>query len=115
MSHIKNSANANYDYVRLYNFLAEKDERIAAKAMVSIQKGIDLLKIQPELYVPIPERKGMRKLSIEFGESGYIVFYKYNKKTDTSIILAILHQRENYSERTVGDIIRPPLPPQKQQ
>ena len=48
----------------------------------------------PNVDAPFPDQKGLRKLVIEFDSSGHTAHYRYGKKNDAIVVLAIKHQKE---------------------
>jgi plasmid stabilization system protein ParE len=102
MPHVKLTAEANADLARLYEFLAQYDPSTADRAIDTIIAAFGILEMMPLGCPPIVGRKDLRKLVIEFGASGYVAFYSYDHRTDTSVIACILHQKERYSTLTVG-------------
>ncbi len=102
MSHVKLTAQANADLVRLYEFLAQYDISTADRAIDTIIAAFGILEKMPLGCPPVVGRKDLRKLVIHFGASGYLAFYSYDHRTDTSVVARILHQRERYSTTTVG-------------
>ncbi len=103
MPHVKLSAQANLDLARLYEFLAQYDVDTADRAIDTIIASLDILEKLPQACPLVEARKDMRKLVINFGATGYLAFYGYDPLTDTSTVASILHQKERYSTRTVGD------------
>lgn len=104
MSHLKFSARILEDLQRLYDFLAQYSVEVADSANATIIDGFSLIETTPSTGSPLPDRKGVRKLVIDFGESGYLIFHKHYEKTDTSLLLAVLHQKERYKPKTIGRI-----------
>jgi len=102
MSRLTLSTRARQDVQRLFDFLAQYDEAIAQRGNEVIYEALKILTKQPTNGVPLEGRRGMRKLVVDFGASGYLIFHRYRKDVDTVDVLAILHQKENYSPRTVG-------------
>lgn len=102
MSHVKLTAHANADLVRLYEFLAQHDFSVADRAIDTIIAAFGILETMPIGCPPVVGRKDLRKLVIQFGATGYVAFYSYDHRTDTSVIACILHQRERYNALTVG-------------
>ena len=88
------SARARLDLVRLYAFLAQLDSEIASEGIGAILSSFDGLHL-PEIGAPVPEQKGLRKLVIEFGNSGYTALYRYSRTKNAIVVLAIKHQKEN--------------------
>ena len=102
MSHVKLTTQANADLVRLYEFLAQYDTSTADCAIDTIIAAFGILENMPLGCPPVAGRKDLRKLVIHFGASGYLAFYSYDHRTDTSVVACILHQKERYSTTTVG-------------
>jgi plasmid stabilization system protein ParE len=102
MSSIDYSDSALVDLQRLYDFLAQFDRGVAAKATKEIHKSIGFIKLNPTLGTPVPDRPFIRKVVVDFGASGYLIFHKRYEKSDTNFILRILHQKECYEFETIG-------------
>ena len=87
------SPSALLDVQRLYRFLAPKNIDAAQRAVKELRGGVKVLSLQPGIGRPIesmaPE---YREWMINFGESGYIVLYRYER--DLVSILAVRHQKE---------------------
>lgn len=94
MPRIALTARARNDMVRLHAFLAEVDRAVAQRAMDAIVDSFTALEKMPLTGSPVPDRKGLRKLVIDFGDTGYTALYRVAEKTDTVQVLAIKHQRE---------------------
>jgi plasmid stabilization system protein ParE len=92
MPQVKVSPRATQDLQRLYDFLAEKDERVAENALDTIEASFKTLAHAPEIWRPVEGR--LRELIIEFGRSGYLALYDYDPDIDRVVILAVRHQRE---------------------
>ena len=87
------SASALCDLQRLYRFLAEKNMDAATRAVNTIRNGVKTIARQPGIGRPAEDMEpDYREWPIEFGESGYVVLYRYHKQT--AVILAVRHQRE---------------------
>jgi plasmid stabilization system protein ParE len=95
MPQVKLSTKAQEDIGRLYDFLAEKDERVATRAVEAIYEGFKSIRISPEICEMIDPEHDLRQLVIAFGKSGYLALYHYDKRLDLCIVLAIKHQLEN--------------------
>jgi plasmid stabilization system protein ParE len=102
MPRVKLSALAESDLARLFDFLARYDRDTAADAIEAILNSIDRLETSPLLGTMLGERPTTRKLVIEFGATGYLVFHKFNRETDTVQVARVLHQRENYTTLSVS-------------
>ncbi len=93
MSRLIWSPSALLDIQRLYKFLAEKNTDAARKAVKSIREGVKIIAQQPAIGRPVAEMvPEFREWLIDFGGSGYVVFYHLNEKA--AVILAVRHQRE---------------------
>jgi plasmid stabilization system protein ParE len=102
MPRVKLSAFAENDLARLFNFLAQYDRNTAADAIEVILNSIDRLETSPFLGTMLGERPATRKLVIEFGATGYLVFHEFKVETDTVQVSRVLHQRENYTALSVS-------------
>ena len=102
MSFIKYSASSRADLARLYEFLAQYDDNVADRALDSIIEGVDYIKAHPTSGTPVSDRHNVRKFVIDFGVSGYLVFYKRYEKQDLNFIARILYQKEWYDEASIG-------------
>ena len=93
MSRLVWSAPALRDLQRLYRFLAEKNTDAATRAVATIRQGVRTIARQPGIGRPAQDMEpDYREWPIEFGESGYVVLYRYHQQT--AVILAVRHQRE---------------------
>jgi plasmid stabilization system protein ParE len=81
------------DMERLTDFLLINDPLSASKTIHVLIGGLQLLKLHP-LVGRVVER-GYRELLISRGRSGYVALYTYDVVSDTALILAIRHQRED--------------------
>jgi plasmid stabilization system protein ParE len=93
MSRISYSSRATADLIRLFRFLADKDEETAKRAIKTIRDAFTPLSRLPKIGRPI--EAGLRELVIEFGNSGYIALYDFDHLVDEIVILAVRHQLEN--------------------
>jgi len=83
------------DVQRLYRFLAPKNIGAAIRAVKAIRGGVQILTHQPRigrLVNGMPSE--FREWLISFGNSGYVVRYRWDETHDEVVILAIRHQRE---------------------
>ena len=81
------------DVQRLYRFLALKNIDAAKRAVKELRKGVKVLALQPGIGRPMEDMEPeYREWMIDFGDSGYIVLYRYER--DVVVILAVRHQRE---------------------
>lgn len=95
MPHLKLTARARADLGRLHAFLAEVDPGAAERAINAIIESFSALENMPLIGSPVVDRKGLRKLVIDFGDTGYTALYSLSEKTDTLQVLAIKHQKED--------------------
>lgn len=81
------------DVQRLFRFLATKNTEAAKRAVNAIREGVKIIASQPEVGRPA---EGMepeyREWLIDFGDSGYIVLYRYDRQT--AMVVAVRHQKE---------------------
>ena len=81
------------DVQRAYRFLAAKNKDAAQRAVKAIRQGMQPLLLHPAMGRPCehiaPE---YREWLIDFGESGYVVLYRFESELVT--VLAIRHQKE---------------------
>jgi plasmid stabilization system protein ParE len=81
------------DIKRLYDFLKRKDTFAAKNAIKAIRAGVKILQHQPQVGKPVEELDiEYREWFIGFGNSGYILIYRYEQ--NLVAILAIRHQKE---------------------
>lgn len=81
------------DIQRLRNFLHEKSPEAASRAVAAIRQGVKVLAKQPGIGRPCEELPTeYREWMIDFGDSGYLVLYRYDGST--AYLLAVRHQRE---------------------
>ena len=82
------------DVHRLYEFLYLKNPDAARRAVKRIRSGAKILAENPEIGRSMEEMEPeYREWLISFGESGYIVLYRFIKASKV-IILAVRHQKE---------------------
>lgn len=81
------------DVRRVFRFLAEKNTDAAQRAVKAIREGVQILARQPGVGRPVEEMDHeYREWLIRFGESGYVVLYRYDGTL--AVILAVRHQKE---------------------
>lgn len=102
MSRVRLSDQALFDLGRLYEFLAKFDANTAADAMTAINESFKILSQLPSACPFVPGRTDIRKLVIDYGAKGYIAFFAYDARTDTSVVATILHQNELYDKASIG-------------
>lgn len=79
---------------RCRRVLAAKNPLAARRAAAAISQRVELLEAFPEIGRPAPEQADMRELVIEFGDSGYVALYRFDRSADAVYILAFRHQKE---------------------
>ncbi len=94
MPQVRLSRRARNDLPRLHAFLAKWDIQIAQEAIDTILSAFEKFHM-PGIGSPVPGRPGLRKLVIDFGDTGYTALYRYNMQADTVLVVAIKHQKEN--------------------
>lgn len=81
------------DVQRLYRFLASQNVAAAQRAVKTIREDVKVLADRPGIGRPAQEMDPeYREWMIDFGNSGYIVLYRW--EGGTAVILAVRHQRE---------------------
>jgi plasmid stabilization system protein ParE len=87
------SPSALRDVHRVYRFLAEKNLDAAKRAITATRTRIQILEEHPEAGRPADDMEPeYREWLINFGDSGYVVLYHYDKKI--AVIVAVRHQIE---------------------
>jgi plasmid stabilization system protein ParE len=85
---------AEYDLLRLYDFLLEKDVTSAEHALEAIKEAMELLRFSPFSCAKArPGNAFLRELIIPFGSAGYVALFEIEPGS-TENILAVRHQRE---------------------
>ena len=93
MPRIRWAQRASLDLIRLHRFLAAKSEDAAYRAIQTIRQGVKPLGKHPEMGRTVEDLPSdIREWVIEFGQSAYIVRYRYDGKH--IVILAVRHGRE---------------------
>ncbi len=77
---------------RLTDFLLDACPQTALNIGDILMHGLSILKDHPLVGRKVEE--GYRELLISHGRNGYLALYRYVVATDTAIVLAIRHQRE---------------------
>jgi len=80
------------DLDRLADFLIEQSPPLAKATAPIIISGLAALKMHPLIGRQTEHR--LRELLISRGRTGYVELYQYDPATDTVLVLAIRHQRE---------------------
>jgi len=79
---------------RCRRFLSDKDPQVSRRAAQAIERQFARLEDSPEVGRPFPDLPELRELIIEFGDSGYVALYRYERADDTAYVLAFRHQKE---------------------
>lgn len=92
---VRFTKSAGDDIKRLYAFLLEQDKSSAQRALVAIQKAIELLNTFPfSCRKAQTDNPFLRELVISFGANGYVVLFEIEENAIVTI-LAVRHQRED--------------------
>jgi plasmid stabilization system protein ParE len=81
------------DLERLYAFLAREDLTTAERALHTIRKALETVKLLPYLCKKAGSDPTLREMVISFGATGYVALYRV--KPSSISILAVRHQRED--------------------
>lgn len=93
MPRIRWSERASLDMIRLYDFLAPKNEDAAFRAQETIRREVKALAKHPQIGRLVDNLPpDYRELIIEFGNSGYVARYRFNP--EWVVILAVRHGKE---------------------
>jgi plasmid stabilization system protein ParE len=87
------SPRATADLDRLRDYLAERSEPAALRAMGVLMESIRLLGSFPGIGKPLG-RSGLREHYMTSGKSAYVVRYYHSRTRDAVVILRIWHGRE---------------------
>lgn len=79
---------------RCRRFLDDKSPEAARRAANLIADQFEELQAYPDMGRPLFDHPELRELVIPFGDSGYIVLYRYEPADDAIYILAFRHQKE---------------------
>lgn len=86
---------ARDDVKRLYGFPLERDITAAERALVAIDKAIELVQLFPFTGRKAdPDNPFLRDLLVSFGASGCVALYEIGDDRMVTI-LAVRHQRED--------------------
>ena len=78
---------------RLYRFLVMKNPAAAQRAVRAIREGVNILVGHPQVGRVVEDmEEAFRDWPIQFGDSGYVVRYRFDG--DRVTILTVRHQRE---------------------
>jgi len=93
MPQVKFAPAALRDLERLREFLRPKNPAAAKRAAVAITKAVQALGQHPQIGRPADDMEPeYRELLVDFGDSGYVVLYRY--ESDLVTVLALQHQKE---------------------
>jgi plasmid stabilization system protein ParE len=93
MYQVRYSRNSLYDLQRLYDFLRTKNPDAAKRARNHILQSLHILRNQPRVGRPLEDMPDeYREWFIDFGGSGYTVYYRVLE--DSVTVLALRHQKE---------------------
>ncbi|PWF44340.1 type II toxin-antitoxin system RelE/ParE family toxin [Massilia glaciei] len=93
MPQVRLAPSALHDLQRLREFLRIKNPAAAKRAAAAIIKSIQMLGRYPQVGRPAQEMDiEYREITVEFGDTGYIVLYRY--ELDAVTVLSIRHQKE---------------------
>lgn len=91
---IRYTSAARDDLVRFIEFIEQRDVSVAERAIDTINRAIELLKLSPFSCRKSSESDPfLRELVIPFGSTGYVALFDING--DHVTILALRHQRED--------------------
>lgn len=91
------SVKARDDLYRLYDFLLDIDQGLAAQAIDTIDSAISAMLRHPYICRTAANEafgRYWRELIVNFGSSGYLVLFEIIDE-ETLLILAVKHQRES--------------------
>ncbi|MSQ21542.1 MAG: type II toxin-antitoxin system RelE/ParE family toxin [Betaproteobacteria bacterium] len=94
MSHrVRFTPDAEADFIRLYEFILERDG--ADRALAAITNAIKSLALSPFSYRKVTSGNPfLRESIIPFGAAGYVALFEIDDDI-TVTILAVRHQRED--------------------
>ncbi len=75
-------------------FLVEKNPQATIRAGQAIELQFALLETEPEIGRPFDDLPELRELIIPFGDSGYVMLYRFDARTDLVYVRAFGHQKE---------------------
>lgn len=92
MAQVAYSAEALGHLERAFGFMLERDPQAAAGSVQAVASAVDALALHPLLGRRIDGE--IRELVVSYGQTGYLVLYRFVVLHDDIRILAIRHQRE---------------------
>ena len=99
---VKLTREAEDDFLRRYDFMLEPeiersgggDLALADRAIAAIHHGFATLRSLPFTCRKTDQSPFLRELVIPFGATGYVALFEISD-TDTAVIAAVRHQRED--------------------
>ena len=99
---VKLTREAEDDLLRLYDFMLEReiersgggDLALADRAIAAIHHGFATLRSSPFTCKKADQSPFLRELVIPFGGTGFVALFEISN-TDTVVIAAVRHQRED--------------------
>lgn len=85
---------AQIGFLRCRQFLQSKNPLAAKRAAAAIDLHLDILLRHPEAGRPLTDMPELRELPIPFGDTGYVMLYRYLPDDDVILLLAFRHQKE---------------------
>jgi len=92
MARVQITVRALADLERLFDFLAERNPKLARERMLSVRRALELLADHPLLGRQAED--GRRELILSRGRFGYVAKYRWVPAEDVILILAVRHQLE---------------------
>lgn len=92
MARVQITTRALADLERLFDFLAEHNQKLARERMLSVRRAFELLADHPLLGRQAED--GRRELILSRGRFGYVAKYRWVPAEDVILILAVRHQLE---------------------
>lgn len=80
------------DLVRLREFIGDKNQEAAKRAVVTIKNTIRILTDYPDIIHPVEDLPDFHDLIVPFGAGSYIT--RYRLEEDTVYIVGIRHSKE---------------------
>ena len=96
MPHIKFTARANQDLQRVTQFLRDIAPDKVGAALDAILGRLEILKNNPLAGEAAPRDAipDLRKLTIPYGQTGYIALYRYDREADMVLVETLRHMLE---------------------
>lgn len=92
---VRYTRGARDDIRRLYDFLLDRDVAAAERALLAINKAVELLRLFPFTCRKVDaDHPLLRELVVSFGAAGYVMLYEIESDVVVTI-LAVRHQRED--------------------